>query len=410
MTLTAQERADLTYRWDKIRGGAQGVIEACAQTFGLLIAIRVFQAPGAIKALIQAAWAMGFLISPLTVFVVSGLGMRSATICSLFAVLGAIGFYMVSVANHLSVYTFGYLLAMMAIAQGAPLVTQIYATNYSPQIRGKRYSTTFLLTGLVGGLFSYFGGHLLDINMSSYALLYFMAGITTLLFAFAYFRIPSTVYTKSSAGNPWQNISLLWQDKVFGLTMIAWSLLGLGSIMTFPIRIEYMANPEYGINASNEQIGLILGAIPLIVRTLSTKVWGYLFDAWNMVVVRVMLNVIMLTSILIYFNTRNLWIMGLAASMFGLSYGGGRIMWQLGVTKLAPPEKTSAYMSVHSALTGIRGLMAPFIGYALFALCGPEFFSAVSVSMIAVSIILFLRTYHSIEGYRQRDIRDSNEG
>ncbi len=84
--------------------------------------------------------------------------------------------------------------------------------------------------------------------------------------------------------------------------------------------------------------------------------------------------------------------MGIAAGIFGLAFGGGRIMWQLWVIKISPPHKTADYMSVHSAFTGVRGLLAPFLGYTLLQWAGPVFVGWTAAALVGISTIIFLPT------------------
>ena len=73
----------------------------------------------------------------------------------------------------------------------------------------------------------------------------------------------------------------------------------------------------------------------------------------------------------------------------GLAFGGGKIFWSLWVTKIAPEEKASTYMSIHMALTGLRGSLAPFIGYAILSRSNPAYVATVGMTLIVASIMLF---------------------
>ena len=73
----------------------------------------------------------------------------------------------------------------------------------------------------------------------------------------------------------------------------------------------------------------------------------------------------------------------------GMAFGGGRIFWSLWVTKIAPEEKASSYMSIHMALTGLRGTLAPFIGYAILSHSTPSSVGIAGMVLILVSIVLF---------------------
>ena len=386
------ERTRITFFWDRIRGCAGGFLEATFQTFVLLTAIRVFEAPTFVKATLPAAFPIGFLLVPMTVYVAARIQRRVGSICAGYAVFCAIALALAVGANALWVYVACILAAQIILSQVVPLVTQIYASNYSPKELGSRFSTTFLISTSMAALVSYTGGKLLDYDLSYYIGIFVCASLASLVVALAFLKMPTDALKSISKGNPWQSVVLLKKDKLFAWMLGAWMIMGLGSFMTFPIRIEYMANPAYGINATNEQIGLIFGAIPLITRLLSTKFWGYLFDRLNLISLRIILNLLMMVSHLLYFSTTNLWLMGIAAGILGLSFGGGRIMWQLWVIKISPPHKTADYMSVHSAFTGIRGLLAPFLGYILLQWAGPVFVGWMAAALVGIATIFFLPT------------------
>lgn len=51
------------------------------------------------------------------------------------------------------------------------------------------------------------------------------------------------------------------------------------------------------------------------------------------------------------------------AVIYGISNAGGDVAWGLWVTKFAPPERIADYMSVHTFLTGVRGVVAPLVAF-----------------------------------------------
>ena len=65
-----------TFRWDLLRGSMQGFVEACMVTFTLLVAIRVFDAPDMLKAILPGSYSLGLLVSPLTIVLASKRGDR----------------------------------------------------------------------------------------------------------------------------------------------------------------------------------------------------------------------------------------------------------------------------------------------------------------------------------------------
>lgn len=389
-----------TYRWDLWRGTSQGFLEACWQTFALLIAIRVFAAPDALKSLIPASLGIGMMLTLLSLALSSRLGWPAAKLSAFYYFTGAACLLLVSLANHIYLYVAGILAAQILFTQLGPLTTHIYATNYTRTQRGRRVAN-FILTGtFVGAIWAFLGGGLLDADTAFWRLLFLVAATAALFGGFCCLRMPSTPVNPNHAGNVWQNLSLAFRDRLFGLMLLAWMFMGFGNLMTQPLRIEYLANPAYGINANNLQIGLILGTIPLVARLFATKIWGFLFDRLNLVHVRLILNMVFFVSILLYFSSTNLLLLGLSTAILGIAFGGGGVLWTLWVTKLAPPEKVSAYMSVHTSFTGLRATLAPFLGYYLLANGDPLVVGWFAALLVGISTILFMPMRLAVEDRR----------
>jgi len=55
--------------------------------------------------------------------------------------------------------------------------------------------------------------------------------------------------------------------------------------------------------------------------------------------------------------------MVIGAIIYGISNAGGDVAWSLWVTKFAPPDRVADYMSVHTFLTGVRGVLAPVVAF-----------------------------------------------
>ena len=79
-----------------------------------------------------------------------------------------------------------------------------------------------------------------------------------------------------------------------------------------------------------------------------------------------------------------------ASAFLGLGFAGGDIAWNLWVTKYAPPERTADYMAVHVFLTGLRGLVAPSIGFALIAVVGRGATGWLAVGGVALASLMLL--------------------
>jgi len=386
---TTLSKAEQTYRYDKLRAPFYGILEAGWSTFALVIAIRYFEAPDKYKSFIAGAWSMGFLLTPLTLYLVAKRRYRSSIACACMFGISAVLMIGATLAQSLLIFTLLIMLSQIATAQQGPLMLQIYAENYTSKERGGRMTVPFILTALCAMIFAYFGGKLLDVSIENYRILFVIITCAALGAAWAVSNIPSRALSTEHIGNPWQNFSLIWKDKLFGYLLGSWMLLGFGNLITLPIRVEYLANPDYGVNASNTTIAFLMLIVPASARILSTKLWGRVFDRMHLITTRNLLNVIFLLSIASFFFTTNLVLLTIAMTLLGVAVGGGKIVWSLWVTKIAPDEKASSYMSVHMALTGFRGTLAPFIGYWILSQSAPTYVAVVGMVLIVVSILLF---------------------
>lgn len=378
-----------TYRYDRIKAPFYGILEAGWNTFALVIAIRYFDASETHKAFVAGAGPIGFLLAPLTLFIAAQLKARPSLACAVVFAGAAVLLLGASLVHTLLFFTLFAVTSQMAAVQHGPLMLQIYTENYTAKERGSRMTVPFILTAAFSIIFSYAGGLILDWRISAYPLIFIVMLVAALTSAWACWRMPSSPLSRDHIGNPWQNFSLIWKDRFFGFLLSSWMLLGLGNLIALPVRVDYLANPKFGINADNTTIAVIMMVIPAIVRILSTKMWGVFFDRLHFVTTRNLLNLFFLLSIGLFFFSTNLIMLGIAMAFQGMAMGGGKIFWSLWVTKIAPDEQVSSYMSIHMALTGLRGTMAPFLGYWILSQSSPAAVAVIGMTLITVSIVLF---------------------
>ncbi len=207
--------------------------------------------------------------------------------------------------------------------------------------------------------------------------------------AYFHLKIPS-VPLKPDAGGLGKDLRHALKDRLFFWMLTGWMLMGIGNLVTIPLRVEYLANPVYGIDASNTVVLAITLVVPLFTRVASIPVWGWAFDRFNLAFVRIAINLFFLVGLFLYFQTQDLVFLGLASALIGWATGGGTMAWTLWVTKVAPAGRESSYMSIHSFFTGVRGVPAPFVGYWIITTLGPGQVGWTSVILISMSSLIFL--------------------
>ena len=386
-------RAARAYRYDRVRGAMAGIIEAGWLSFTMLVVIRHFHAPPLLKALLNAAGSIGLLLTPLSTQIASRGGHRPVRVCAVLWAAVAVMLGLLAWVEHLAWFAAIFFLGALCLAQQSPMNIQIYTQNYAPGERGRWLSKVAVLASLSGGVFGLVGGRLLDLDLDrNYPALYAIMALAAAVAAWAYTRIPSDPLPPGAAMHPLQHLALARTDRLFGQMLAGWMMLGFANLMCLPIRVEYLANPAYGIHASNQTIALVLVMLPLVVRLCTTRWWGRVFDRVGLVRMRNWLNALFLSGIGLFFVSHDLRIIALGAALHGFAQSGGDIIWQLWVTKLAPPDRISHYMSVHTLNTGLRGVVAPFVGYWLLRETqNPQVVGLASVVLMAVAIVFFYR-------------------
>jgi len=171
---------------------------------------------------------------------------------------------------------------------------------------------------------------------------------------------------------------------------MCWMLMGFANLMMLPLRVEFLANPKYGQNVTVDKIALLTGVIPNIARLILSPIWGYLFDHMNFFALRVVLNIGFAIGILTFFGTGTFKGMVLAAVVFGISNAGGDVAWSLWVTKFAPANRVADYMSVHTCLTGMRGVLAPLVAFYVVSRVSFGVLAAISAGLIICGSLLLV--------------------
>ncbi|MFA6543353.1 MAG: MFS transporter [Limisphaerales bacterium] len=382
------QHTQVTFHYERLRAVTTGIMEAAGTTFLLLIAVRHFNAGPMAKAFIAAGGSLGHLISPLVVNRVARLGWPVAQASSRIGFMGATALLIAVFAPGLPLYVLGSVVATTCAAAVIPLMTQVYQTNYPPEERGRLFSKAIIVRIGMAALANELGGRLLAVHLEYFrALLLFFAAA----FAFGAWcqsQIPSEPFIASAGTHPLRALRYAREDRLFRLTLISWMFMGMGNLMMFPLRVEYLANERYGLKLDVTMVALFAGVIPNAARLVCSPVWGWLFDRMNFFALRAVLNVGFALGILSFFVSDSYAGLALGAVIFGVSSAGGDVAWSLWVTKFAPPGRVADYMSVHTFFTGVRGVVAPLIAFHLVGVLGMTTMAWICTALIAVSVVM----------------------
>ena len=393
--MTEQETTSRTFRNELLRSMPAGVLETLGSSFGMLIAVRVFDASTLAKSTFLSATSAGLMLS---LFVVPLLLRARATVAQTAARVqfaGAASFAMAAIwSESEAMFIIACSIGLLFFAMQVPLLTQIYRLNYPARIRGRLFALTGTVRALAAMAFAFVGGKLLGWNLDYYP---------WLLWAFAAAAAVSGVWTYSLPAIPWSapegGSTSLWSalrwvrlDRDFRTLLISWMMMGMGNLIAWSLLVEYLANPRHGHNQPTATVAWITGVVPVVFRAAFTYPWGLLYDRMNFFTIRATLNVFFAFSTLCYFLGGSLawWVAGMA--LCGIANAGGNVAWSLWVTKLAPKHAVAEYMSVHTFLTGVRGLVAPYLAFAMIGWMSFETVAVLcSVAILGASGFITLR-------------------
>ena len=393
--MSLSENARHTFRNEMWRSLPSGVLDSMASTFGMLLAVRVFGLGQWEKSVFLGATSGGLLASLFAVPLLLRMRGKLSGIAAGVQVAGALCMAVAALMpTRPWVFIGGLSLGLFCFSMQIPLMTQIYRLNYPPQSRGRLYSLAGALRALSAVGFGLFGGWLLGQDLQHYP---------WLLWCFALAGLISGMWTRGLPSTPWQAdpgadasllSSLRWikLDRDFRTLLISWMIMGIGNLVAASLFVEYLANPVHSINLPEPEVAMLTGVMPVLARSISSYPWGLIYDRFGLFAVRSVLNLIFAVAILIFFHARShtAWACGML--LWGLATAGGNVTWGLWVTKLAPEHAVAQYMSVHTFLTGLRGVIAPPLAFAALPLMSFQTLAlACAAAIVSASAFITVR-------------------
>lgn len=413
---------------DTLRQGVDGLYTSVQETVMLLVAIQLFGVSDFLRGTIGAAGAMGMILA---FFLPAFFRKFSIPIDRCIGVLTLIAGAMIFLAGLAPTgvsYTVAVVIAIACFSLRVPLFARIYNDVYHGKKRARLFnygSFLLMVVALIGNLL---WGRLLDNSLEMRLVIYGIAGTAMMINSLWLFTLERGVGEESTPakgclpgrtveqGNngksttpasPHYNqtispgytslkrdylypFSLIWKDRTFGVILGLWFLIGFANLWSLPLRVAYVSDPKYGLDLSPQEVLIIMGIVPMVVRLIFSWVWAHLFDKLNFVVMRILMNIFMGSGIFLFFITDSVEVILLASIIYSISTAGSPIIWNLWVTRVAPPGKIQDYMMVHTGMTGIRGLFGPYLGFWIASSLSVQAVGTISLGLAVVGAIGFL--------------------
>jgi MFS family permease len=390
--MSERERTRKTYFYEHWRAGTAGILETAGSTFLLTIAVRAFSAGALPKGLVAGSGSVGLLISPVVVSLVTSAGWPTGKAAGRILAAGAAAFFVAAAVPILPVFVVCSLVGMASSAAVIPLLTQMYQDNYPEKERGRLFSRTVMVRIAMAAAFSKLAGDALSGHIERFRWLLLVFGGALAFAGYCLSRCPTKPIPHDGGAHPLRALRFVRDDPLFRRTLICWMLMGFANLMMSPLRVEYLANPKYhqGELLTVGVIALLTGVVPNLARLVLSPVWGHLFDHMNFFALRVTLNLGFALGILTFFTSNSFWGMVAGSVIYGVSNAGGDVAWSLWVTKFAPAGRVADYMSAHTFLTGVRGVIAPLAAFYAVAHLPLGLLAALNSGLIAAATTLLL--------------------
>jgi hypothetical protein len=199
---------------------------------------------------------------------------------------------------------------------------------------------------------------------------------------------------------------ILTDDTRFARYLVAQLCVGFSNQLTHAVAAFLIARElDFGEGWGYWISAALLVALPRLLLFGTIGRWGRLFDRLGVVRFRV-INILCwlgqltfgLAGALVvvypeYFgNLFIIWAVvffAMRGIFWGLGMGGGKLAWTLGHLHFAPKQDAEIYMGIHVSLTGLRGLIAPLAGMALWNQIG-WWVWIIAIAIGLASLVMFL--------------------
>lgn len=385
------DQQERTFRLEVVRAFPAGFIDTAATSFAIFFAIQVFDMHWAVKAAMLAASSVGQLCSLFIVQIARRLGRPVNTLASFIWLLSFIGFSVAANSGYNAIlYFVGCVIAFTCLGMSAPLTAQIYRKHYASHTRGRLYSITSLIRAGVAGLISWLVGVWLNSRGNDFSPLFLGYAVACLVMAGCVLFMAPVVLRRTVRLHWFDAFRHVSEDAPFRKLLIVWMVFGFGNLISLALFVEYITNPVYGYDFDPKQVGIVTGTVPMVLFIFFVVPWGMVFDRLPFYSVRALVNMFFILGILIYYLGSGFIALCIGIGLHGIARAGGEILWTLWVTKFANSDKVVEYMSVHTFLTGVRGVIAPFIAFMVATYASPDWVAWFSAGLIFLSTLAIL--------------------
>lgn len=320
-------------------------------------------------------------------------------------------FLVVGLLSHLWPIIVLACLSYLINAAALPAYSAIWRHNYPTEVRGRLVGRVIRSNILVVAAGTLLFGWLLDQDPRLYRVIFPLAGALGVAAALVFRRVrvrrdfPAREQDRERF-HLGRALGVVLRNRTFGKYLLAFFISGFGNLMAQPMLVVFL-NEHF--EATYQEQALVR-FLPLVLQLVLLPFWGRVADRVNPMVLRAVLGIFWGTSYLIWALAPDMMTVYGAQVLRGVAMGGGTITWLLGTMYFASKEDLPLYMGLHTTLTGVRGLVAPFVGAWIAGRIGAQPLFGISwlLGWLSAALMLLLARHVSRQarGQTERVHRD----
>ncbi|MBI1785165.1 MFS transporter [Candidatus Sumerlaeota bacterium] len=278
----------------------------------------------------------------------------------------------------------GWLFAMVIIFSlllRAPIISAqsaIFRINYPPDLRSYALSVPMAAQNAINALFALGAGIAFDMDekwVIPYFLLSAFVGVVGAM-SFATVKCretsPSTAPIEQETSISYfeslkRQFDVLFENPSFCRYQISYMFFGSGTVAIAAV-LPFYLQKEFG--ASHQEATAVINTVPMLTIALTLPLWGWLLDRSNPLVMRAVTTGIWSVTPLLLLVAHTMHQVYAAQLIQGAVFSGSTLIWWLGVNYFARSHEVANLMALHQTLTGVRGVITPFVGIWLGNLVG----------------------------------------
>ena len=292
-----------------------------------------------------------------------------------------------------------------------PAQNSIYQKNIHHTRRAKVYGYTISLGMLVSVAVTFLAGRILDFHEEHFRWILVGTGIAGFISSvlLSTIRLQEPIVEAPCAKvkirfrdlmlDPIRRtLTLMKTNKAFAAFERDFSIYGMGYIMMQPIIPIYMVDKLQLSYTNNflakgilSQVGMLVLS-PLIGK-LHDRMHPFRFIAASFALLMVFPLLFVLSSLWAGESVLAVVIVFIAYTIFGIAMAGVNLSWNMSSIFFAGKEDASMYQSVHVTMTGIRGLIAPVLGFSLLKIMGINSVFYVAAGFLALAALMSIRDF-----------------